>query len=424
MMSTADQENGTWLARARAPGGSLSPFRHSAFAAIWTANLFSAIGSSVQSVGAAWLMTDLTTSHRLIAMVQSSVTLPIMALGLFAGAIADNFDRRRVMLAAQISMLLGSAVLAVLTYEDIIGPASLLILTLVLGAGTALNSPAWQASVRAQVGPEDLPAAISLNTIAFNLARSIGPALGGLLISFADVGAAFALNTVSFIAMIWVLWRWRPESAPPARQPILSSIATGLRFCFTSTPLRKVLARGFAIGFGVAGYQALIPVVVREQLHGSEFDFGVILCAFGLGSILAALALPDARRRHGTEIVVGAGTLCYVIPLLVLPFLSHVWQALPFALIAGAGWAICLNTLNMAMQFRSPDAILGRCLSTYSAVTFGGMALGAWAWGGVADWLGLGVALFAAGMWLVVILVTFPLLAPLPKRDEGRVEMR
>lgn len=420
-MSKAERQGG-WLARAKGPGGSLAPFRHSAFAAIWTANLFSAIGSSVQSVGAAWLMTDLTTSHRLIAMVQSSVTLPIMALGLFAGAIADNFDRRRVMLAAQISMLLASAVLAVLTFEGFIGPASLLILTLILGAGTALNSPAWQASVRGQVGAEDLPAAISLNTIAFNLARSIGPALGGLLISFSGVAAAFALNTVSFLAMIWVLWRWRPESPPPVRQAILPSIATGLRFCFTSPSLRKVLARGFVVGFGIAGYQALIPVVVREELHGSEFDFGVVLCAFGLGSIISALALPSARRKYGTEIVLAFGTFAFALPLAVLPFLSHVWQSLAFAFLAGAGWATCLNTLNMAMQFRSPDAILGRCLSTYSAVTFGGMALGAWAWGAVADWQGLRAALLGASLWMFIVLALFPLIAPLPKRHEGRVE--
>lgn len=421
-MSETEGQNG-WLARAKGPGGGLAPFRHSAFAAIWTANLFSAIGSSVQSVGAAWLMTDLTASHRLIAMVQSSVTLPIMALGLFAGAIADNFDRRRVMLAAQISMLVASAVLAVLTFEELVGPASLLILTLILGAGTALNSPAWQASVRAQVGAEDLPAAISLNTIAFNLARSIGPALGGLLISLSGVAAAFALNTVSFLAMIWVLWRWRPESPPRTRQPILPSIATGLRFCFTSPSLRKVLARGFVVGFGIAGYQALIPVVVREELHGSEFDFGVVLCAFGLGSIISALALPGARRKYGTEIVLAFGTFAFALPLAVLPFLSQVWHSLPFAFLAGMGWATCLNTLNMAMQFRSPDAILGRCLSTYSAVTFGGMALGAWIWGVVADWQGLQSALLGASAWMFVVLGLFPLIAPLPKRHEGRVEI-
>ncbi|MFM5931844.1 MAG: MFS transporter [Novosphingobium sp.] len=406
---------------ALAPGGALAPFRHSAFRAIWTANLFSAIGSSVQSVGAAWLMTDLTSSHRLVAMVQSSVTLPIMALGLFAGAIADNFDRRRVMLAAQISMLLASAVLALLTFDGLVTPVSLLGLTLVLGAGTALNSPAWQASVRAQVGPEDLPQAISLNTIAFNLARSIGPALGGLVISFSNIAAAFALNTVSFLAMIWVLMRWRPEPRELVRQPILPSIRDGLRFCFRSAPLRKVLMRGFAVGLGIAAYQALIPVVVRERLGGGEFEFGVVLCAFGIGSIVAALVLPQARRRFGTERVVGLGTFSFALPLAALPLLEHVWQALPFAFIAGTGWATCLNTLNMAMQFRSPDAILGRCLSTYSATTFGGMALGAWVWGAVADWQGLAISLWLAAAWTVAVLVVFPIVAPLPKPNEGRV---
>ncbi|PLK27028.1 arabinose ABC transporter permease [Novosphingobium sp. TH158] len=405
-----------------ATGGTLAPFRHSAFRAIWTANLFSAIGSSVQSVGAAWLMTDLTGSHRLVAMVQSSVTLPIMALGLVAGAIADNFDRRRVMLAAQIAMLLASAVLAAMTFEGMIGPTALLVLTLALGCGTALNSPAWQASVRVQVGPEDLPQAISLNTIAFNLARSIGPAVGGLLISLSNIAAAFALNSVSFIAMIWVLWRWRPEAPTPARQPILPSIRAGLQFCFTSSPLRKVLLRGFVIGFGIAGYQALIPVVVRERLHGSEFDFGVNLCAFGLGSILVSLVLPQLRRRYGTERVVAMGTFGFALPLAVLPLLDHVWQALPLAFSAGIGWAACLTTLNVAMQFRSPDAILGRCLSTYSAVTFGGMALGAWGWGTLADLLSLSTALFLAAGWLLLVLVAFPFLAPLPKPHEGRIE--
>lgn len=146
-----------------APGGSLAPFRHTAFRAIWTANLFSAIGSTVQSVGAAWLMTELTDSHRLIALVQASVTLPIMLFGVFAGAIADNFDRRRVMLAAQGMMLVASATLTLLTYEKVVGPYLLLTFTLALGIGTALNSPAWQASVRAQVGREDLPQALWAN---------------------------------------------------------------------------------------------------------------------------------------------------------------------------------------------------------------------------------------------------------------------
>ena len=409
------------LARLMAPGSAFTPFRYPAFRAIWTANLFSAIGSSVQSVGAAWLMTELTASHRLIAMVQASVTLPIMMFGLIAGAIADNFDRRRVMLAAQLGMLVVSGLLAIMTYERMIGPYLLLAFTLAVGIGTALNSPAWQASVRAQVGREDLPQAISLNTLAFNMARSLGPALGGLLISAAGMAAAFAVNSISYVAMVWVLWRWRPAAPPPVRQPMLPSIRDGLVFCFTSAPVRRVLLRGFCIGLGVAGYQALIPAVVRDRLHGGELGYGMLLASFGLGSIVAALLVAPSRRRWGTERVVGFGALSYAVTLALLPGASAVAAALPIAFIAGTGWVTCLTTLNVAMQFRSPEAILGRCLSTYSAVTFGGMALGSWLWGTVADWASLPAALYAAAVWFVFNLLVMPFIAPMPKPHEGRV---
>lgn len=403
-------------------GKTFAPFRYSAFRAIWTANLFSAIGSSVQSVGAAWLMTDLTNSHRLIAMVQASVTLPIMLLGVLAGAIADNFDRRRVMLVAQGGMLVASGILALLTWEKMVGPYLLLAFTLLVGCGTALNSPAWQASVRAQVGREDLPQAISLNTVAFNLARSVGPALGGLLISISGVAVAFAVNSLSYVGLIWVLMRWRPGAPPPQRQPMLPSIQAGLKFCFTSGPVRKVLLRGFCAGMGIAGYQALIPAVVRDRLAGGEFGYGMMLGIFGVGSICAALVLAPARRRWGTERVVAAGTLSYVVALLFLPVVHSVTAALPLAFLAGTGWATCLTTLNVAMQMRSPEDILGRCLSIYSASTFGGMALGAWIWGAVSDWQGLSIGIHAAGAWMVLNLLVMPMIAPMPKPHEGRIE--
>jgi predicted MFS family arabinose efflux permease len=349
------------------------------------------------------------------------VTLPIMLFGVFAGAIADNFDRRRVMLAAQMGMLVVSALLAIMTYERMVGPYLLLAFTLAVGVGTALNSPAWQASVRAQVGREDLPQAISLNTLAFNMARSLGPALGGLLISAAGMAAAFAVNSISYVAMIWVLWRWRPEAPAPVRQPMLPSIRDGLVFCFTSAPVRRILLRGFCIGLGIAGYQALIPAVVRDRLDGGELGYGILLAAFGLGSIVAALLVSPARRRWGTERVLNIGALSYAVALAVLPLANSVTLALPIAFIAGTGWVICLTTLNVAVQFRSPEAILGRCLSIYSAVTFGGMALGSWLWGAVADWTSLSIALFAAAAWFVFNLFVMPFVAPMPKPHEGRV---
>ena len=410
-----------------APGRPLAPFRYPAFRAIWIANFASNIGSMIQSVGAAWLMTDLTSSHQLIALVQSSTTLPVLMLGMFAGAIADNYDRRLVMLAAQWMMLAASALLALLAWSGGIGPVSLLAFTLLVGCGTALNGPAWQASVRLQVGPGELAQAISLNTIAFNLARSVGPALGGLLIALAGPAWAFALNALSFVALIAVLWRWRPEHIRPARQPLqarqpmLASIATGIRFCRSSSPVRRVLVRGFAFGFGGVGFLALLPVVVRGQMHGTELDYGLLLGAFGLGSILTALWVAPLRRRFGSEAVVGAATLLFAAALFPIAAAHSLAPVVAAALVAGGSWVATLTTLNVAMQLRSPEAILGRCLAIYQSVTFGGMALGAYALGVLADVISVAGAIRAAAVVLVVSLPLLRWLAPMPARDEGRL---
>jgi len=420
-VSTIVPENETQQRGAFAPGGSLAPFRHPAFRAIWIANLASNLGASIQSVGAAWLMTDLTDSHELIALVQASATVPIMLLGVFAGAIADNYDRRIVMLCAQIGMLVTSALLAAMSYADIVSPYSLLALTLTVGLGTALNSPAWQASVRQQVGLADLPQAISLNTISFNLARSVGPALGGLLISLWDVSLAFAVNAASYTAMIVVLLRWKPEVRKVERQPMLPAIAVGVRFCASSSPIRRVLLRGLAFGFGMAGYQALIPSVVNERLRGDELDFGLMLGLFGIGSIFAALFISKARRRFGIEVVLAAGAVGFIIALWVLGAAHSIGQALPATFIAGMAWVSVLTSINVSMQMRSPDHILGRCLSIYQAVTFGGMAIGSWGWGALADLYDLPFALHTAAGFLAVVMVLLRFVAPMPKPGEGRV---
>lgn len=403
-----------------APGRALAPFRFPAFRAIWIANLTSNIGSMIQSTGAAWLMTELTSSHQLVALVQASTTTPIMLLAVFAGAIADNYDRRHVMLAAQSAMLAASALLALLTWSGAIDEVSLLVLTLAVGCGTALNGPAWQASVRLQVGPGDLSQAISLNTIAFNLARSVGPALGGLLISLTSPALAFALNALSFVALIAVLLRWRPEQPPRTRQPMLTSIAVGLRFCAGSSPVRRVLLRGVLFGFGAAGYSALLPVLVRSRLHGTEIDYGLLLGAFGLGSILTALWVAPARRRFGSEAVVSVSTLVFALAMFPVARAASLVPMMLAALVAGGGWVATLTSLNVAMQLRSPEAILGRCLSIYQAATFGGMALGAYGVGLLADLAGAQQAIEAAALFLLATLA-LRWLAPMPSPREGRV---
>ncbi len=394
--------------------GTFAPFGYPTYRAIWIANLASNLGSMIQSVAAAWLMTDLTHSHRLVAMVQSSTTLPIPLFGVLAGAIADNYDRRQVMLWAQGWMLVVSTALAVMAWQGTMTPALLLAFTLAVGAGLALNQPAWQASVRSQVDREILPQAITLNAMAFNLARCAGPALGGLLISVANVGWAFAVNAVSYVGLIVVLLRWRPDVQSRKPQPIVPAMAAGLRFCATDNAIRRVLLRGAGLGLGTAGFHALVPMVVRGPLHGSEVSLGILLGLFGVGSVLAAVAVGEIRRRMGVEGAITAATLAFVVAQMVLASASTLIIAGPAALIAGAGWVSAATTLNVSMQMRSPEGILGRCMSIYQAVTFGAMALGAWIWGTVADWLGLAAALHGAALWLISSLVVLRIMAPLP----------
>jgi len=403
------------------PPSAFAPFRYPAFRAIWIANLASNMGSMIQSVAAAWLMTELTGSHLLIALVAASTTIPVMLLGVFAGAIADNFDRRRVMLAAQTGMLIVSAALTVTTYLDAITPLTLLFFTLAVGCGTALNGPAWQASVRLQVGPRDLPQAIALNTIAFNLARSVGPALGGLLVAIVGTAAAFGFNALSYVALIIVLLRWHPETVPPRRTPMLSAIATGISFCAHSGPVRRVLIRGFAFGFGAAGFQALLPSLVRDRLHGTEITYGLCLAAFGAGSIFAALWVGQARRRWGSDRVVTTASLIFAAAMLPVALTTSLPPTMIAAFVAGGAWVSTLTTLNVAMQLRSPEEILGRCLSIYQAVTFGAMALGAYTLGLVADLSSLPVAMLGAAGSLLLSALVLSFVAPMPRRYEGRI---
>jgi predicted MFS family arabinose efflux permease len=407
-----------------ASGAVFAPFAYPAFRAIWAANLASNLGSVVQSVAAAWLMTELTPSHQLVALVQASASLPILLLGLFAGVIADNHDRRKVMLAAQFIMLAASALLAALTWAGLIGPLSLLALTLAVGCGTALNSPAWQASVRLQVGPAVLSQAISLNSIAFNLARSVGPALGGLLISLTGPAAAFALNSLSYLALIAVLLRWQPDAQPRTRQPMFTAIREGAAFCARSSPLRRALFRGAVFGFGATATYALLPLVVREQIHGQALDYGLVLGAFGLGSIVTALWIAPARRRWGSEAVVTAATLIFALAMLPLAATSNLAVAIAAAALSGGGWVATWTSINVAVQLRSPEALLGRCLSIYQAVTFGGLALGAWVWGLVSDLAGLPLAIRSAACLMLLSLPLLRWLAPMPAREEGRVAPR
>ena len=409
-------------ARSIAATSAFAPFRWPAFRMIWVANLVSALGSMIQSIAAAWLMTDLTDSHLLVALVQASIVIPVLFIGVFAGVLADNYDRRKVMLGANLGMAAVSAVLAALAWLEVVAPWSLLLMTLLIGCGFALNGPAWQASVRLQVPHEDLPQAISLNSIAFNMARSVGPAIGGVLLSLSGPKLAFTVNALSYALMIAVLLRWRPRATGRRdKHAVFPAIGAALRFCANSSPIRRVLARGFAFGLGATAYQALIPLVVRQQVGGNETDFGLVLGAFGVGSVLTALWIGPARRRLGPETIVSGAMAVSALSLAGLAWSASVPQAMAASLFAGGGQVAALTSLNVSMQLRSPEEILGRCLAIFQALAFGGFAVGSWVWGMVSDAAGLLPALLGGALWLLVALIVLRVLAPMPRIGEGTV---
>ena len=398
--------------------GALAPFRQPAFRAIWTANLVSNFGSLIQSVGAAWLMTVISGSPQLVALVQASSVIPIMLLSLFSGAIADSYDRRLVMLFAQCLMLAASGVLAGLTYAGYVKPWSLLVFTFLVGVGTSLNGPAWQASLRAQVPHRDLPAAIALNSIGFNLARSLGPAIGGVLMALWGASANFTVNALSYVGLILVLLRWRPQLDPPKREPLGHAIHAGLSFARRDRGVRRALIRAGVFGLLIAGLWSLMPLVARDLLHGEQSVYGIILGAFGVGSIAGAFFATHARRMLSNDRVFMLATLGFAIGALGAATAPSLAVAIPVLAIAGASWVTALSTINIVVQMSAPPVVVGRCLALYQMSAFGGLAIGAYVWGGVAEHAGVREALLASGS-LLAASTLLSLLWPLPQVDHG-----
>ena len=287
----------------KAPVSSLAPFRHSTFRAIWVASLASNFGGLIQAVGAAWMMTSITNSAGMVALVQASTSLPIMLFSLASGAIADNFNRRRVMLVAQAFMLLVSAGLTVFAYLGLITPWLLLRFTFLIGCGVALNNPSWQASVGDIVPRSDLPAAVALNSVGFNLTRSVGPAIGGAIVAAAGAAAAFAVNTVSYLALLFVLGRWRPveQASTLPRETLGTAMTAGLRYVAMSPNIEKVLLRSFAFGLTAISILALLPLVARDLLQGGPLVYGIMLGCFGIGAIGGAFLSGRLRQRMTVE---------------------------------------------------------------------------------------------------------------------------
>lgn len=401
------------------PASPLAPFKHSVFRSVWTASLASNFGGLIQSVGAAWMMTSIATSSDMVALVQASTSLPIMLFSLASGAIADSFDRRRIMLVAQSFLLLVSVGLTLCAYLGFITPWLLLSFTFLIGCGTALNNPSWQASVGDMVPRAAMPAAVALNSMSFNATRSVGPAIGGAIVAAAGAAATFAVNAVSYIPLLIVLFRWQPKrpESPLPRESLGAAMAAGLRYIVMSPDIGKVLLRSFVFGLTASAILALLPLVARDLVHGGPLTYGVMLGAFGVGAVCGALASNRLRRVLSGEAMVRVAFVGFAFCAAVCAISSTTWLTCIGLLSGGACWVIALSHFNVTVQMSTPRWVVGRALSIYQTAAFGGIALGSWVWGLTADTYGTDIALVGAAIAMLAG-AALGLLVALPPHPE------
>ena len=381
----------------------LAPLRHLVFRRVWLASTLANVGGLIQSVGAAWMMISIAESADMVALVQTSVTLPTMLLSLVAGATADSLDRRKVMLGAQIFMLIVSVVLMACAWTGLITPWLLLLFTFLIGCGLAFNSPAWQASVGDMVPRKDLPSAVALTSMGFNIARSIGPAIGGAVVAAIGAAAAFAINTICYIPLIAVLARWRRPENPNVlpRETLGIAIAAGVRYVAMSPRICAVLVRAVVFCVGAGAVMALMPLIAKVLIRGGPLVYGLLLGAFGAGAVTGAIGNARLRAALSTESIVRWASTAFAAAAAIVALSTQLLATMAMLFIAGAGWLLVLSTFNVAVQMSAPRWVVARALSIYQMAAFGGLAAGSWLWGAVAESESIPAALLISAVVLI-----------------------
>ena len=378
----------------------------------WVASTVSSLGTWMQDTAGTWLMTVLTTSPLLIALMQTAASLPVLFLGLLAGATADIYERRRLLIFWQCWMLASVAVLAVLTFFGVITPVMLLLFTFLLNIGSAMNNPAWQAIVPELVPREEIPNAVTLNAASNNIARALGPALGGLMIAAYAVphrgaGWVFALNSASFAGVIWILWRWKRtpiyKSALPSER-IAGSVRSGLRYLRYAPDLQGPLIRSFIFTFFVSAVWSLLALVAKSDLHQGAMGYGILNGCLGMGAVMGATLLARIRRRVDADTLLLGMTLYYVATLLILALVRIPVVVIVALIGAGFAWTTTMSTLNVSVQLSVPAWVYARALGVYLMAFQGGLALGSVLWGAIAERSSTQVSLICAAVGLAATL--------------------
>jgi predicted MFS family arabinose efflux permease len=409
-----------------APDSIAAPLRHAVFRRIWLASLVSNLGILIQGVGAAWAMTQMTTSADKVALVQTALMLPIMLIAMPAGAIADMHDRRVVAMVSLAIAFVGATALTVTFWLGLVTPNILLALCFVVGSGMALFGPAWQASVSEQVPAETLPAAVALNGISYNIARSFGPAVGGIVVATAGAVAAFAVNAVLYLPLMVVLFLWNRTHEPSRlpRERLNRAIVSGVRYIANSPSIRIVLIRTLVTGIIGGSISSLMPLVARDLLHGGAQTYGIMLGAFGMGAVFGALNISEVRRRMSGEAAVRACTISLAGAIAAVAMSTNAVLTATALVLAGAVWMLAVALFNIGVQLSAPRWVAGRSLAAFQASIAGGIAMGSWGWGHLTDIAGVEIALLvSAGLMLLSPLLGIWLrMPPVGARNEPPAE--
>jgi len=381
-----------------------APLKEPLFRSMWIAAIISYIGTWMQAVGAGWMMTEISGSPLMVGLVQAAVALPVFLVILPAGALADMVDRRHFLLVTQGWMVLAAGSLGVLTLFRAVTPWVLLGFTFALGLGAVMNDPAWQAITPELVPNEQHAAAVALNSAGFNVARAIGPPLGGMVIAVAGSGTAFLLNALSFFGVIIVLYRWqRPMPERMETAALWDSVRGGIQYAQRSALVKSVLIRTGAFSVGAIALLALLPIVARP--YGAT-GFGILLGTFGVGALIGATILPRLKRRLSVDGVVATAIIIFA-GMTFAAGQVHRFSALCVVMAtAGGAWIGILACLNTAAQTMTPPWVRARALSMYLLVLQGGMAIGSTMWGALATRIGLPRTLCCSALALLAGLVT------------------
>jgi MFS family permease len=394
------------------PTGVLSVWttlRLKAFRAFWIAGLFSMIGSWMQMIGSAWLMTDMSSSPFMIALVQAAQMIPTLFLAFIAGALADMIDRRKYMIGVMCWMIAVTLILAALTYAEMVTPFWLIFFTFLLGAGGACHMPAMSATIQDIVPRTEVVNAVTLNSLSMNISRLIGPAAAGLLIGFAGIAPAFLINAFSYFIFMWVVYRWEgPPMRPANRQSLWSNISAGVRYVRRAKRFQAIIIRGSCHFFCASAIMALLPLLARTELGVGPEGFGTLMGAVGVGAIVTAVFIaPIVNARFSRDAIVFCASLVLVLSLYGVGVVRDPLYFSGVLFFYGGSWMICMLSFQVSSQMVLPSWVRARGLSISMMSFTAGMAGGGLLWGALANFTSMETAFdIAAAVMLIATLAT------------------